>query len=107
MKVITKEGKQFIRDTHNGWLIAVDWEWKSARPGDTWTPKPKFAGRELSITGALGIKEFRCESLTIVQVHHADKAVLAKDECDRLRSIKVRALKRHWKPDTVRSTEAI
>lgn len=97
---VRRDGTLYVRD--HGFLELPDWKWRSAQPGDVWVPKRNREGRIITVAGAIGSKEYRCEPLIIQQVHNADRAVLCKDECDRLRSVKWTSLRRYWKPVTVR-----
>jgi hypothetical protein len=99
-ELVEREGITFVRD--GDFLERLDWKWRSAQPGDVWIPKKKWEGTLIRVPSAMGFKEFRCDPLTIKQVHNADKAALCVDECERVRSVKLAALRKYWKPATVR-----
>lgn len=104
--LVKRYGGEWIK-SEDGLMERADWKWKSAQPGDMWVPKRKWEGVLLRVPSAMGSKEYRCEPLIVKQSHNADKAMLCVDECDRLRSVKWTALRKYWKPVTVREFPAL
>ncbi|CAB4182502.1 hypothetical protein UFOVP1328_13 [uncultured Caudovirales phage] len=101
---VLDDGRTYARHRRTGQIAGVvDWRWRSAQPGDVWTPKRGKSDKTINTYTVYGRSaDMICTEVVVLQHHAADKAVMIRDASGARKVIKSRSLRQHWNPSVTR-----